>query len=67
MSPIVLLTPSLEGTRMGPCSLGWWMQDLVRKSLADIRAVIWFAPMWLVKVCWEVVKSTNPYGKYPQG
>lgn len=66
MSPIVLLTPSPEGTRMGPRSPGLWMRTWCERARWTC-GVIRFNRLWLVKVCREVIKSTNPYRKYPQG
>lgn len=66
MSPIVLLTPSPEGTRMGPRSPGLWMWTSCERARQTCGA-IWFDQLWLIKVCREVVKLRNPYRKYPQG
>ncbi|XP_052664971.1 uncharacterized protein LOC128151497 [Harpia harpyja] len=66
MLPIVLLTPSPEGTRTGPCRPGLWMRTWCERAWRAC-AVIWFVPPWLVKVCWDVVESSNLYRKYPRG
>ena len=62
MWPIVLLTPSPEGTRMGPRRPGSWTRTWCERAQRPC-AVIWFVPLWLVKVRWDVAESADPYRK----
>lgn len=61
-------TPSLEGDtdgtpQPGVMAAGPGVKEPGRCMCHDLVC----APMWLVEVCREVVKSTDPDRKYPQG